>query len=228
MIYFKDLVYLFMPNRCLHCKISIPKNQHFLCLDCNLELDYFPLTDFKNNPIKKLFWGRIDITNACSLYFYHKKTPIQTLLKELKYKQLQTFGEASAQSLCLQLKNSSFFDTINCIIPVPLHPKKEKNRGYNQIELFGTTLAKYFDIPFIKDGLIKTDNNKSQTLQSKDERYLSVQNTYVVNTEHPFEKQHILLVDDVITTGATLTACSKAIEKEFNVNISIITIACVA
>ncbi|MGY6649121.1 ComF family protein [Wenyingzhuangia sp. IMCC45574] len=228
MNYLKDLRDLFMPKRCLHCKAIINTHQQYLCLDCNQALEYFQFDNFKNNAIHKLFWGRITIKSAAFLYYYHKGSPIQTLLKELKYQGAQLFGQDAAVLFIEQLKDKAFFNSIDIIIPVPLHIKKEQKRGYNQIELFGTTLANSFNVPFVKDGLIKTNNNKSQTKQSKEERYKSVQQSFKVNRKHNLENRHILLIDDVITTGATLTACCKAIQKEYSVNISIITIACVA
>ncbi|MDO6801223.1 phosphoribosyltransferase family protein [Wenyingzhuangia sp. 1_MG-2023] len=221
----KDVKLLFLPNRCLHCKTIINENVSFLCLDCSLKLEYAHYTQTDDNPIKKIFWGRINLINATTLYIYQKNSPIQSLLKELKYKGLTSFGTYAAKAIISEIDQSPFFNTIDYVIPIPLHPKKERKRGYNQVELFGTTLANYFQVPFVKDALIKTDNNQSQTKQNKDERYKSVKNSFLANKKHDFHQKHILLVDDVLTTGATLISCCKALQKEHTIKISIITIA---
>ncbi|NJB81480.1 ComF family protein [Wenyingzhuangia aestuarii] len=223
----KDLRDLFVPNRCLHCKTIIHKHQNFLCLSCSLQLSHTNFTDYNNNPLEKLFWGRVEIHQACSLYFYYKGSPIQTLLKELKYNGLQHFGTEAANTLIHELKETSRFSAIDMVVPVPLHPKKEKKRGYNQVETFGKTIATHLKAPYIRDALIKTANNKSQTKQTKEERHNSVKNMFKVNLKHNLNNKHILIVDDVLTTGATLLACINTLKNTYNVNISIITIACV-
>lgn len=223
----KDLRDIFMPKRCLHCKTIIPKHISYLCNDCHQQLEFTSFLDYVNNPLEKIFYGKVDVIQAASLYYYKKNTPIQTLLKSLKYSGLQEFGRHSAESICEELKQVNRFKNIDIVIPVPLHPEKEKKRGYNQIDFFAKTISKQLKANYLKNGLIKTQNNRSQTKQNKEERHLSVQNLFKTNTSHNVENKHILLVDDVLTTGATLISCIRALEKLNNVNISIITIACV-
>lgn len=223
----KDLRDLFVPNRCLHCKSIIPENTSFLCVDCHQQLEFTDFINYSNNPLEKLFLGKIEIVDAGALYFYQKNTPIQTLLKALKYYGLQDFGQYSAQAIVDELKKSERFKNIDIVIPVPLHPKKQKKRGYNQVDLFAKIIAKNIEAKYVKDGLIKTENNKSQTKQNKEERHKSVQNLFKANPKYRFNQQNILLIDDVLTTGATLISCVKALKELNNVNISIITIACV-
>lgn len=223
----KDLRGVFIPDRCYHCCAIINNNLSFLCIDCSLQLEQTQFINFKDNPLEKLFWGKVTIHQAASLYFYYKQSPIQSLLKELKYKNLQEFGEQSAKAIINDLQNSHRFKNIDLVIPVPLHVKKEKERGYNQVEVFGNQIAKHLDVPFCKDLLIKTKHNKSQTNQTKEERHKSVQNIFSLNPKHNLTSKNILIVDDVLTTGATLISCSKTIKDKHNVNIFIITIACV-
>ncbi|MGY5355508.1 ComF family protein [Wenyingzhuangia sp. IMCC45467] len=223
----KDLRDLFVPNRCLHCKCIIASNQSFLCLDCQHQLEFTSFIPYHNNPLEKLFLGKVDICEAASLYFYQKGSPIQTLLKHLKYKGLQEFGLNAALTIINELKTCSRFKNIDVVIPVPLHPKKEKKRGYNQVDVLANTLANHLNAKYIKDGILKTENNKSQTKQNKEERHKSVKNLFKSNPKYHFNKQHILLIDDVLTTGSTLISCAKALKELNNVNISIITIACV-
>lgn len=223
----KDLRDLFVPNRCLHCKTIVPDHVHFLCVDCHHQLEYTSFISYPQNPLEKLFLGKVDITEAASLYFYQKNTPIQTLLKSLKYNGLQNFGVYAAEAIVNELGTTNRFKDIDIVIPVPLHPKKEKKRGYNQVDLFAKIIAKNIEAKYLKDGLLKTQNNKSQTKQNKEERHKSVENLFKPNPNHDLNQQHILVVDDVLTTGATLVSCIKAIKELNNVNISIITIACV-
>lgn len=223
----KDLRDLFAPNRCLHCKAIIPQNISFLCIDCHHQLEFTGFIGYANNPLEKLFLGKTEVIEAGSLYFYQKNSPIQTLLKALKYQGLETFGAYAAKAICNELKTTTRFKNIDIVIPIPLHPKKEKSRGYNQVDEFAKIIAKNLHADYIKDGLIKTENNKSQTKQNKEERHKSVQNSFKVNTNYLFNQKNILLIDDVLTTGATLISCTKALKKLNNVNISIITIACV-
>lgn len=227
MKFIKDVAHLFLPNRCLHCKAVISNKASFLCLDCDMSLELTHFTQVDNNPVKSLFFGSVNVVNATSVYFYQKNAPIQTMLKELKYRGLTSFGLYAAKILITDLKTSPYFKSIDCVVPVPLHPKKEKQRGYNQIELFGTTLAGYLGVEFKKEVIVRKENNQSQTKQNKDQRYNSVKNSFEAKKQNKLNNKHILLVDDVLTTGATLISCCKAIQKEYNVRISIITIACV-
>lgn len=223
----KDLRDLFVPNRCLHCKSIIPQNTSFLCVDCHQQLEFTDFINYPNNPLKKLFLGKVEIIDAGALYFYQKNSPIQTLLKALKYHGLQDFGQYAAKAIIDELKISTQFKNIDIVIPVPLHHKKEKKRGYNQVDVLAKSIAKNIRAKYVKDGLIKTENNKSQTKQNKEERHKSVQNLFKANPKHSFHQQNILLIDDVLTTGATLISCAKALRELNNVKISIITIACV-
>ncbi|MGY5352427.1 ComF family protein [Wenyingzhuangia sp. IMCC45533] len=223
----KDMRDLFVPYRCTHCKEIVNQNKVFLCASCFLELEETSFTNYRNNPLEKLFWGHVDIVKASSIYFYHKNSPIQTLLKSLKYGGLESFGLFAAKNIISNPEFDTFSADIDCITIIPLHPKKQKKRGYNQVEVFGKKIADYTNKPFYKDLLLKIKNTKSQTTQNKELRIENVKNSFTVNPKYNLKNQNILLIDDVLTTGATLISCSKALNKSFDVNISIITIACV-
>ncbi|MDO3693814.1 phosphoribosyltransferase family protein [Wenyingzhuangia sp. chi5] len=223
----KDLRDLFVPYRCLHCKSIIPQKNSFLCVECHQQLEFTNFINYQNNPLEKLFLGKVVIVDAAALYFYQKNSPIQTLLKALKYHGLQDFGQYAAKAIVDELEISLRFKNIDIVIPVPLHPKKEKKRGYNQVDVLAKSIAKNIQAKYVKDGLIKTENNKSQTKQNKEERHKSVQSLFKANPKHSFHQKNILLIDDVLTTGATLISCAKALRELNNVKISIITIACV-
>lgn len=223
----KDVIALFFPDRCLHCKKIISRNQQYICNTCFLTLENTGFIDYINNPLEQLFIGRVQVEQAASLYFYQKETAIQTLLKALKYQNLEVFGKSTATHVIQELTHTHRFNNIDVIIPVPLHSKKEIKRGYNQVELFGKTIANYLKIPFVKNALIRKKNNDTQTQQTKEERFKNVQDNFVWNNEIDFHYKNILIVDDVLTTGATLMACAKEIKKNHSCKIYIITIACV-
>lgn len=221
----KDLRDLFVPNRCLHCKCIIPNQRLFLCLPCDHQLEFTSYFEEHNNPLEKIFYGKVDVSSAASLYFYYKKTPIQTLIKSLKYFDLQTFGEFSGKSVLNELKKTKRFKDIDIVIPVPLHPKKEKERGYNQVEVFAKVIAENIKAKYLKDALIKIKYSKSQTSLNQEDRNSNVSNLFTANPQYNFNQKHVLIVDDILTTGATMISCIKAIKALNNVNISLITIA---
>lgn len=223
----KDLQNIFIPNRCLHCKTIINTQCLFLCTSCSLELNHTGFINYNNNPIEKLFWGRIDIYQAASIYSYTKETPIQTLLKRLKYNGLQQFGTEAARVAIHELETTSRFSNIDIVIPVPLHWKKREKRGYNQMKTFSKTIAKHLNAVYLHDALIKTKQTKSQTTQTKEDRYHSIKNVFNVNLKYDLNNKNVLIVDDILTTGATLYACINTLKNKYDINISIITIACV-
>ncbi len=223
----KDFRDLFIPYRCLHCKTVISQNHQFLCAFCYLKLEQTHFLNYKDNPLEKLFWGHVEIHQATALYFYRKKSPIQTLLKELKYNSLTSFGLHAAKTIISEIKMYHSFNHVDIVTIIPLHPKKEKKRGYNQVELFANTIANYLQKPFYKDLIIKKENTKSQTIHNKEIRFKNVKNTFEKNANYKLNNKHVLLIDDVLTTGATLISCCKTLKNTSNVNISIITIACV-
>jgi len=223
----KDLLNIFIPNRCLHCKAIINRQRFFLCTSCSLQLSHTGYTNLIDNPIEKLFWGRVKVHQASSLYFYTKGTPIQTLLKELKYNNLQDFGIEAAKTLIYELEKTSRFSDIDIVIPVPLHPKKRRKRGYNQMTTFAKTLAENLNAVYIYNALLKTKQTKSQTKQTKEDRFNGIKNVFTTNLEYNLNNKNILIVDDILTTGATLYSCIDTLKNTHNINISIITIACV-
>ncbi len=227
MEFLKNIRDVFVPKRCLHCFAIIPKHQIFLCTPCFLELELTDFLHYRNNPLEKLFLGQVEIEFATAIYFYRKDSPIQTLLKNLKYQGLQSFGLFAANNLINNLKTTHYFKNVDLVTIVPLHPKKEKKRGYNQMELFGKTIANSLQKPFYKDLLLKESHTISQTSKGKESRYKSVKNSFATNSTYLLHKKHILLIDDVATTGATLLACCRTLKQTFHANISIITIACV-
>lgn len=222
LISFKELFY---PQLCLICnEHALAANRQF-CLECEGNL---PETDFHfdtDNAMLEKFAGRIKIEMAGACFFFIKTGRIQQLMHALKYQSKTKVGIQIGIYYGNLLKQSSHFQTIDLIIPVPLHPRKEKQRGYNQSDTFAQGLASSMNIPWLKNGLIRTTYTETQTKKSVMERFDNVSNVFEVNRSKSLKNKHILLVDDIMTTGATLEACAVKLLEIENVKVSIVTIA---
>ena len=222
---FLHLIELFYPKLCINCESRLLQNEQLLCTFCRHDL---PVTNFINlnkNKISKIFYGRVPIENAYALLFFRKKGITKKLMHHLKYKNNQEIGTFFGNWIGEQLMNNISFKNINCIVPVPIDKKRLKKRGYNQLTKFGKQLSNHFNVSFIEDKLYKTATFKTQTFKSRFDRFADLETKFKVNDISFFNNKHILLIDDVITTGATLEACAKQILKAKNCKISILTIA---
>ncbi|WP_456463648.1 ComF family protein [Lutibacter sp.] len=225
MNFLKDIFNIFFPEVCLCCYEALSYNDSTVCLTCRHDL---PLTHFsfeKNNLVEKSFYGRVQIIAATALFYFFKKGKVQQLIHELKYNKQQQVGDFIGDWLGEEMAESNRFKNIDYIIPVPLHRKKLKIRGYNQVTHFGKSLEKKLQIPYNETFLVKISSTKTQTKKLRLDRWKNVQELFVVQNKSHLENKHILLIDDIITTGATLEACCKAFEKIKNLKISI---ACMA
>lgn len=203
----KDFLGLFYPNLCLACREKHLVGEEIICVQCQYQL---PKTNFhlhKENEFTHRFWGRLDLFAAASLFRFTKKGKVQRLIHELKYKGKRNIGVKLGAFYGHDLKESELFKDVDCIIPVPLHPKKLHKRGFNQSDLFAQGLAESMGIPWYADGLKRRIYTETQTLKSRSERLANVAEAFEVHLPKRMEGKHILLVDDVITTGATLEAC---------------------
>ncbi len=225
MNYFQDFISLFYPNNCVACQNALYRNEYIICTSC---LFHLPKTNYhleKDNPISKIFWGRSDIEIAASFYFFIKAGKVQHLIHQLKYKGKKEIGIFIGELYGKELLKSEFFQNIDVIIPVPLHPKKEKKRGYNQSEMFGIGLSTSMQIPLDKTTLIRTYASETQTKKSRFKRWENVNEIFDLQNADLLENKHTLLIDDVITTGATIEACANMLKKIKDVKISIVSIA---
>lgn len=225
MNYFQDFISLFYPNNCVACQNALFRNEQIICTSC---LFHLPKTEYhyeKDNPISRIFWGRTEIEIAASYCFFVKAGKVQHLIHQLKYKGKKEIGILLGEIYGKELLKSAFFQSIDVIIPVPLHPKKEKKRGYNQSEMFGIGLSSSMQIPLDKTTLIRTYASETQTKKSRFKRWENVKEIFDLQNADLIENKHILLIDDVITTGATIEACVNMLKKIKNVKISIVSIA---
>jgi ComF family protein len=223
--FLKDIYNIFYPEVCLCCQNHLTTNENVICINCRHDL---PLTNFSNednNLVEKSFFGRIPIVNATALFYFFKKGNVQTLIHALKYKKQQQVGTLIGNWLGDELIESNNYNSVDCIIPVPLHKKKLKSRGYNQVTTFGQSLASKLNIPFEENILTKISSTKTQTKKIRFDRWKNVQELFFVENNLTLENKHILLIDDIITTGATLEACYAAFKNTKNLKISIVCMA---
>jgi ComF family protein len=188
-------------------------------------LPYSYYSNQENNPIHQIFYGKTLVRSATSLFVYDTKGIIQAIIHEWKYKDHEDLGKFLGNLLALELSNSNQFIKIDYIIPVPLHPTKLKKRGYNQLSKLGQTLSESLKIPYLENLLLKTSGSDTQTKKNKFDRWKNAQELFQLTDIKRLENKNILLVDDVITTGATLEACAKELNKTKNISISVATIA---
>lgn len=200
------------------------KQEETICTSCEIDLPFTRLVDLKENPIQKLFWGKCKIEDAYSLLYFTKGGKVQQLLHEFKYNNNTSVGNKMGEAIGNELeKLQTSYDKI---IPVPLHPKKEKIRGYNQASFIGQGVSNILTSEFDNIGLKRIQYNESQT---KKDRYTRFENTHGIfscKSEGYFDNQHILIVDDVITTGSTIEACVNTLKNQNkNIKVSVCSIA---
>jgi ComF family protein len=222
---FKSIIDLFFPKVCAGCHSLLLTNETVLCTVCRHEI---PLTQYhldSNNEAVKKFYGKIDINHASAFLYYNKKGIVQELIHNLKYKGHQQIGTVLGEWYVEDLKKVIPETPFDAIIPVPLHPKKFRKRGYNQVSTFGKALSKGLNIPYEDALLYRKKYAETQSKKDLLGRSENIENIFdVINCEKNHHK-HFLLIDDVLTTGATLEACCRALLKIPGTKISI---ACMA
>lgn len=219
---FIDIIY---PSACLGCHQPLVSHEDIICINCLHEL---PKTHFHaddDNPVLRIFSGRCFLEKATSYVRFVKGGIVQSLMHEFKYKGHQDVGTRLAQLAVSELRQTSFFKEIDAIIPVPLHPKKLKIRGYNQSEIIAHAIAEDTHLPVMTENLVRQYANETQTRKSRFARWLNVKTVFAVTEPENLKNKHILLVDDVITTGSTAEACVTQLEKIEGVRVSLFTLA---
>ena len=223
--FFIEIANIFYPNTCQGCSVVLTTNENTICTNCLYEL---PLTKYlknNDNAIEKKFYGRIKIEKATSLLFYHKKGIVKELIHNLKYRGQEKIGSFLGNWLGREIKKYGFYNDIDYIIPVPLHKKRLKERGYNQVTKFGEQLAYHLNKPLKENLLLRKSANFTQTKKSRIDRWKNVKEIFSVSNISALENKHILLIDDIITTGATLESCANVLLKAKNIRISIAVMA---
>ena len=221
----KPIVDLLFPKVCYACLNLLNDNEDTICVDCRHDL---PVTNFhfdNDDAIKKVLYGRAIIENGTALFRFEKKGLVQQLIHGLKYRGYENIGVLLGNWLGSELKTLENYKDIDIVIPVPLHKKKLKKRGYNQVAKFGQQLALALNAAYADGVLVKVTSTKSQTTKNRLARWINNNEFFDITNTTSIENKHILLVDDLITTGATLEACIMVLNKAKKLKISIATMA---
>ncbi len=221
-----DFVSLFFPRLCAACSGHLVRGEVAICTACLIQCprthdEHHPV----ENPVARVFWGRISLQGAAACFVFSKGGNVQELIHNLKYNGRTDAGIAAGKLFGSDLKDLTPFNTAAAVIPVPLHRDKLRKRGYNQAACFGEGLAQAMNIPLYEHGLQRLSATESQTRKSRSARWENVEDMFAVNRNYDLRGKHILLVDDVITTGATIEACAAPLLALEGTTVSVIALA---
>ncbi|MBL3654543.1 ComF family protein [Fulvivirga sediminis] len=220
-----DFISLFFPNYCLACNRGLAKGEKLLCLKCEYSL---PKTDSHlnhDNFIASKFYGRAKLLHAVARYKFNKSGKVQRLLHRLKYDNKPELGTLIGAEYGKELMKAEFDRHYDVIVPVPLHKRKLRRRGYNQSAMFGQGLSESMELPQFEDALIRNIYTSTQTKKSRLDRLKNVDTIFTHNEDLSLDGLRVLLVDDVITTGATLEACIEALTAAGTTSVGVAAIA---
>ena len=220
-----DLLQLLFPNLCAGCEQPLVKTEQLLCLHCRHDLPYTDFHLYADNPVARQLWGRIPCAFAMAMLYFNKGARVQRILHQLKYKGKPELGELLGGLLAARLREQVSTLKADLIIPVPLHKKRQRQRGYNQSACIAEGLGKALGLPVYKDVLLKTKSTSSQTKKSRFGRYENLKSAFSVQKAEAVAGKHVLLIDDVVTTGATLEACASALSAAGMARLSVAAVA---
>lgn len=225
MQFLSDFISLFYPQLCLSCEQGLPSIKGIMCPTCDYHLDQTDMHLERENEFTDRFWGRVKIHTGAAMYRFVKGGRAQQLIHKLKYKGKRQIGRRLGQAYGVALSDSPYFDQIDGIVPVPLHPRKLQSRGYNQSLAWAKGLSMTMGVKVMDDILLKEIWTSTQTTKSRLERFDNVKASFRLKNSDRVKGKHILLVDDVLTTGATLEACAHQLLEIEGVKVSFATIA---
>lgn len=220
-----SLVRLFSPRRCAVCGTCLDEDEEVLCLKCDIAM---PRTDYHlrpDNPVERLLQGRFPLVRASSYMFYRKGSDFRHIIFQIKYGGRKERGETMGRLMAADLAPAGFFAGVDVLLPVPLHPDKQRRRGYNQSEWLARGMSAVTGIPLSAGRVVRKKNTETQTRKSSFQRWDNMEGVFEVTDAESFVGRHVLLVDDVLTTGATLTACADAFSGVEGVRFSVLTLA---
>lgn len=223
----RELTDLFYPELCVTCHRPLVPGEHTLCMYC---LQDMPLTHSEHendNAVSRLFWGFFPVAGATALLYYHRGSRYHALLHRFKYNGERQIGEHLGYFFGLRL-TATLFAAADCLVPVPLHPDKLRRRGYNQSRCIADGLAAALHLPVEEGVLIRTVATDTQTHSGRWERFNNVRSIFAVQDGERLAGRHVILVDDVITTGATISACAEALLAIPGIRISVAALAVAA
>jgi ComF family protein len=222
--YLKDFLNLFFPDLCIVCNNHLLNQEALICTSC---LYHLPKTNFHHdidNPVSQLFWGRTKLEYATALFYFNKGSKYQSMMHQFKYHGKKEIGFVLGKYFGTQIKES-VFKQVDVVIPVPLHKSKLRKRGYNQSEWLAWGISESLNKPMDIKSLVRTVATDTQTRKSRFDRWKNVERIFNITDHKVLEGKHVLIVDDVVTTGSTLEACINAVLEVNNTKVSIATLA---
>lgn len=221
--FLSSLLNLVFPKLCVCCGGSLMEGEENICLTCLYSLPRLAKQDYTDNRIMDLFLGRVQLEKAFSWCMFEKQTSVQNILHHIKYKDKDYLARQMGEIMAREMPD--FFADIDAIVPVPLHKKKQKIRGYNQSQEIAKGVQSVVGLPIFSELLSRTRFSETQTHKNKDQRWQNVQGLFTLEPNEGFEGKHLLLIDDVLTTGSTAIACLKCLEEIPNVKLSFLSLA---
>jgi ComF family protein len=215
-----SVLHLLFPHVCTGCGSDILNEETVLCMRC---MDAMPETTFEqhpDNPVEKIFWGRLPLVGATAQFYFTKESLMQHIMHQFKYKRNKDLGLQLGRMMGEQIKKSGRFD-VDALIPLPLFPAKEKRRGYNQAMLLCEGMAEAMAIPVLDKVILRPQHTETQTKKGRIERWKNMEGKFIMPNPDSIRNKHLLLVDDVVTTGATLEACGNELLQAENVKLSV-------
>lgn len=223
-LWLRDFLDLFSPRYCAVCGARLNDTERELCGPCLLELPYVACNDFYDNPVARLLWENVPLERAHSLFYYRHDSDSHLLLVRLKYEHRPELGRWAGRFMADTLLPCGFFDGVDAVVAVPLHWRRQWQRGYNQSLMLARGISEATGLPLLRGWVRRIRNNETQTHKMPAERIRNVENLFRSRPGMPC--RHVLLVDDVLTTGATLTACARAmVAANPQLRISVLTLA---
>lgn len=222
----ESVLHLLFPHVCSGCGNDILNKESVLCMRC---IDAMPETNFEihpNNPVEKMYWGRLPLIGGTAQFYFTKESLMQHLMHQFKYKNNSDLGLQLGRIMGDQIQKSGRFK-VDALIPLPLFPVKEKRRGYNQATLLCKGMAESMNVPVFETAIIRPQHTETQTKKGRIERWKNMEGKFVLQDPDAIANKYLLLVDDIVTTGATLEACGNELLKAENVRLSLATL-CVA
>jgi len=220
-----DFLSLFFPRLCISCSNFLVRGEAIICTACLVSM---ARTDFhlkRDNTLEKTFWGRCTVERAAAFSVYNRGSRIRKIIHAMKYKGKKDIGTEMGKLYGLRLSESEFMNGIDLLIPVPLHPSRLRKRGYNQSEFIAKGLSEKTGVPVNLRLLVRSSGSSSQTKRGRYERWENVEGLFEVTDAEKISGKHLLLVDDVITTGSTMEACVNALHDAAEVKVSVIALA---
>lgn len=225
MHWLRDFIELFFPRQCCVCGTPLVDGEDEICTTCLLDLPEVLTAQGDENFVERRFWGRLPVQHATALLIFKRKSKSQRILHQIKYNGNEKLALIMGRQLGLRLSANGLFDDVDLLVPVPLHRRKERHRGYNQSLLLCQGIAQTFPRPIVNDNLVRTRHTDSQTHKNRIQRLENMKGVFAVKEPNALQGKHILLIDDVITTGATSEACWAAMSQIQGLRISIAALA---